>query len=71
VLPERTHVILEVFDILGKRVRTLVNTVEEAGPYSVTWDATDELGRALANGMYVYRMITPRFKDIKRMTFVK
>jgi hypothetical protein len=55
-LPLRGHVRLEVFDISGKKVRTLVNRIESAGKHSATWDGRDTSGNPVASGVYYYRL---------------
>jgi hypothetical protein len=50
------HVRIEVFDVLGKRVTTLVDENQEAGTWSATWDGRDDAGRVVASGLYVYRL---------------
>ena len=55
-LPVSTHVRLDVFNVLGQRVATLVDGVQPAGYHTARWDATDEAGRAVAAGVYLYRL---------------
>ena len=47
---------LEVFNILGQRVATLVDEEQGAGAYVARWDGTDAVGRAAASGVYIYRL---------------
>ena len=65
----RTQV--EIFNILGSKVRTLVNAVQPAGTYSVRWDGKNDAGAVVANGVYVYRLRAGSFVDMKKMLFVK
>ncbi len=65
-LPEETHVRIAVFDLLGREVALLVDGQRSAGRYSITFDAT-----GLQSGMYLYRMETPQFKQIKRFILLK
>ena len=55
-LPVSTHVRLDVFNVLGQRVATLVDGVQPAGYHTARWDATDGAGRAVAAGVYLYRL---------------
>jgi hypothetical protein len=70
-LPQGGQVKLEVFNILGERVATLVNNVEEAGFYHVQWNGQDESGRSVASGMYMYRLVAGEFVSVKRMVLLK
>ena len=47
---------LEVFNVLGQRIATLVNEERPAGVHTVVWDATDAVGRAVGAGVYFYRL---------------
>lgn len=52
------HVKLEVYNILGQRVKRLLDSHRPAGTFSVVWDGTDESGRPVASGNYVVQMTT-------------
>ena len=47
---------LEVFNLLGQRIATLVDGARPAGFHTATWHATDAAGRAVGAGVYIYRM---------------
>ena len=55
-LPTAMYVRLEVFNILGQRVATLVDGEQPAGFHTASWDATDASGEAVAAGVYLYRL---------------
>jgi flagellar hook assembly protein FlgD len=52
----RARVSLEVYDVLGRRVRTLVDRIEVPGAHQVMWDGTDARGSRLASGVYSVRL---------------
>ncbi len=56
-LPAPARVRLEVFNILGQRVTTLVDGARPAGFHTATWNATDASGRGVASGVYLYRLL--------------
>ncbi|NNF06509.1 MAG: T9SS type A sorting domain-containing protein [Candidatus Eisenbacteria bacterium] len=58
--------VIEVFDMQGRKVRTLVQGIAE-GPGSVSWNATDEQGRRVASGIYLYRLKTRTQNITKKM----
>lgn len=58
-LPRPMLVDLSVFDVAGRRVRTLSRTLEPAGPHRVVWDGLDMEGRAVSPGVYMIRLQTP------------
>jgi hypothetical protein len=51
-LPTRSHVSIEIFNILGQRVRRLVDETRSAGSYRIAWDGTDGSGEAVSTGVY-------------------
>ncbi len=65
-LPVSSDVRLEVFDILGRRVATLVDEFRQAGIHQVSWDASNAAG-----GLYIYRIIAGEFVQSRSMLLVK
>ncbi len=71
-LPKAGLVTLEVYNMLGQVVRTLVNEHQRAGRYSVKWDATNTNGHSLSSGMYFYRVQAGQeFQSTKKMLLLK
>ena len=69
-LPFASEVRLSVFDVAGKRVRTLVEGTQPAGRHSLAWDGSDSRGRRLANGVYFIRMKAPTFQLQRKVTLL-
>lgn len=65
-LPTASHVELTVFNILGQKVETLVDSEREAGSYTVTWDASP-----YSSGVYFYRISAKDFTETKKMLMLK
>ncbi len=65
-IPDRSRVVLKVFNVLGQEVASLVDQVEDAGFKAVRFDAS-----ALASGMYFYRLEAGGFVDVKKMLLLK
>jgi flagellar hook assembly protein FlgD len=70
-LPAPGPVRIEVFDVTGSLVRTLVNGEFTAGTGEVAWDGTNELGRSVASGIYLYRLTAGRSSITKKMYVLK
>ena len=70
-IPENSHVRLDVFNILGQKIRTLIQTNKTAGHHHIIWDATDNLGNLVANGIYFYRLDCGHFIDNKKMILLR
>ena len=64
------HVRLEVFNILGQRLATLVDAERSAGTYTAQWDGTDAAGRAVGAGVYIYRLSSGGMTESRRMVLV-
>ena len=69
-IPASGHVRLEVFNVLGQRVATLVDAERSAGFHSVQWDATDAAGRAVGAGVYIYQLRGSGVSVSRRMVLV-
>jgi hypothetical protein len=65
-LPEKSHINISVYNLLGQLVKELVNGVREAGIYSVEFD-----GSSLASGTYLYRMVSENYTSVKKLILVK
>ena len=70
-LPEAENVQIMVYDIMGRKVRTLVNEYQDIGYRTIRWDATDNYGRAVSAGMYVYTIQAGAFRQVKKMVLLK
>jgi hypothetical protein len=69
-LPKKGSIELSVYNILGAKVRTLVDEVKEPGRYNLYWDGRDDLGRALPAGVYFYRLKADGFDKIQKVVMV-
>ncbi|MFQ5510622.1 MAG: FlgD immunoglobulin-like domain containing protein [Candidatus Krumholzibacteriia bacterium] len=65
------QVTLRIYDVAGRRVRSLVNGSMDAGPKSVTWDGTNDRGRRVASGVYFYRLQAPGYVKTLKMTLLQ
>ena len=70
-LPVEAEVRLEIYSILGQRVRVLVDGVQEAGYYAVGWDGRDEVGQEVGVGIYLYRLQADHFVRTKKLVIIK
>lgn len=70
-LPEATKVIIMIYDLMGRDIKTLVNHQQKAGYKSVVWDATNDLGEPVSAGIYLYRISAGDFHQTKKMVLLK
>jgi glucose/arabinose dehydrogenase len=70
-LPEDSFVNITIYDILGMKVKTVVNTTQNAGYKSVIWDATNNNGKPISAGVYLYQIQAGEFVQTKKMVLLK
>lgn len=70
-LAEEGLVKLEIFNIKGQLIKTLVNETRVSGPHRIVWNGTDKYGRNVASGLYNYRLTTKAGSISKKMLLMK
>ncbi|HBY17925.1 MAG TPA: hypothetical protein DEH00_01985 [Candidatus Marinimicrobia bacterium] len=70
-LPRQTHVSIDIYNIMGQHVKTLVNAVQNPGSYSLIWDATNDRGALAPSGMYLYVLKTNEQHLTKKMVLLR
>ncbi len=62
---------LDIFDVQGRLIRTLVNGTAASGSHQVLWNGANEQGEPVPSGIYFYRLQAGSFQEIKRMVLLK
>ncbi len=70
-LPIRAQVTLDIYDLLGKQIKNLINESQGAGNRITMWDGTDDLGRRVSAGVYLYRIKAGDFFQTRKMVLLK
>ncbi len=70
-LPAASPVRVEIYNLLGVKVKELVREVQPAGVHSAVWDATDERGQAAPSGVYLIRMEAGNFRATRKVILMK
>lgn len=70
-LPNASEVKLDIFNIKGQLVKTVVNGKYDAGSYTVEWDSRDERGNQVSSGIYLYRLTAGEFTETRKMILLK
>ncbi|MGH7454003.1 MAG: DNRLRE domain-containing protein [bacterium] len=70
-LPRNVKVNLVIYNLLGEKIRTLVNASESAGSKQVIWDGTNDAGERVVSGIYIYRLEAGTFTATRKLTFIK
>jgi hypothetical protein len=65
------YVTLDIFNILGQKIRTLISKRYSAGSYNVNWDGTDNIGKGVSSGMYIFRMKSGKNILYRKMILIK
>ena len=70
-IPEIANVRIDMYNILGQKVRTLVNGTHQPGMYHVRWNGTNDFGNPVSSGMYFYRISSEEFISVKKLVLMK
>lgn len=70
-LSERSRITINIYNLLGQKVKTLVDREEAAGSYTVTWDGTNTFGQSVSTGAYFYRFQAGDFVKTRKMLLLK
>nr|MBN2278701.1 T9SS type A sorting domain-containing protein [candidate division Zixibacteria bacterium] len=70
-LPTRSQVNIDIYNILGQKVRTLVDKSQPAGEYRIIWDSNDDSGIKVSTGIYFYRFQAGEYVETKKMLLIK
>ena len=70
-IKEPVHTSLEIYNIRGQRVTTLISEATKSGKYSLIWNGRDSGGKAVSNGIYYYKMTSGKFTATRKMILLK
>jgi hypothetical protein len=70
-IPENSLVTIIIYDMLGRQVKTLINQTQDAGYRSVIWDATNDYGKPVSAGIYLYQIQAGGYMQTKKMVLLK
>jgi flagellar hook assembly protein FlgD len=76
-LPEESIVVLKIYDLMGKEVKTLIHRTENAGFKNIMWDSKDKNGISVSSGMYFFRIDAfsnendEEFHETKKMVLIR
>ena len=70
-IPENSHVNITIYDMLGRQVKTLINQTQDTGYRSVIWDATNDYGKLVSAGIYLYQIQAGEYMQTKKMVLLK
>jgi parallel beta-helix repeat protein len=70
-LPEDALVAINIYDLMGRSIKSLLNSNQSAGYRSIQWNATNNLGELVSAGMYIYMIQAGQFRQVRKMVLLK
>lgn len=70
-LPRSCKITLTIYNMLGQKVRTLVDEPKKARGYKVIWDGEDDIGKEVASGIYFYQLKAGDYTETRKMLLLK
>jgi len=70
-LPEESSVQITIFDLTGREIWRSVKSNYPAGNYTITWNGVNQSGANVVSGIYIVRMITPKYTATHRIVLMK
>ena len=70
-LPGASFVTLSIYDLMGREIITMINSEQTAGFKNIQWNATDNLGKSVPAGMYIYTIQAGEFRQTRKMVLLK
>lgn len=70
-IPELLEVRLDVYDVIGRKINTILGETKPAGSYSVEWNGKDNRGKRVTSGVYIYKLKAGDFIDAKKMILLQ
>jgi hypothetical protein len=62
---------IEIFNIQGQHIKTIISKYQQAGDYSIYWDAISDQGMPVSDGLYICKLSTPNYQDQKKLLILK
>jgi len=70
-IPNKEFVNITIYDMLGRQVKTLMDQAQDAGYRSVIWNATNDYGKPVSAGIYLYQIQAGEYISTKKMVLLK
>ena len=70
-IPTCDHIKLEIFNLIGQKIRTLINEIQSPGMHYTSWDGKNDNGKIMVSGTYIYRITSGNFRQSKKMILLK
>jgi len=70
-VPQKSRIKIDVFNLLGQKIKTLVDLIHQPGNFQIKWNGSDEFGKSVPSGIYFYSLISSGSTQIRKMSLLK
>ena len=70
-IPKRSEVTISIYNVMRRKVNTIVDETKGASSHTAYWDGTDKIGKVVSSGVYFYRIRADEFVETKRLLLLK
>ena len=70
-ISKESFVNINIYNLKGNNIKSLVNSYKPRGSHSIYWDATNKFGETLSTGMYIYTIQVDNYREVRKMILVK
>ena len=70
-LPKPDHVKIEIYNLIGQKVKTLISQNQKSGIHQVVWDGKDEYNKSFSSGIYIYNLTSDKYSLSKKLLILK
>ena len=70
-VPKSGNIVINIYNVLGEKICTLVNSQYDPGYHSLVWDGKDKFGAAVTSGIYLYKLQADNFSQTKKMNLLR
>ncbi|MCB9211854.1 MAG: gliding motility-associated C-terminal domain-containing protein, partial [Ignavibacteriales bacterium] len=71
ILEKKTEVKLDIYNVNGEKIKTIINNYKQPGNYSIIWDGKNNKGEMVSSGIYYYRLIQINNSKTKKMILLQ
>jgi hypothetical protein len=70
-IPTSSNAVLTIYNVVGQKIKTLVNSRQNAGNYEIQWNGLNEKGERVSSGVYLYQLKTDSYSEAKKMLLLQ
>ena len=70
-IPNVSNIVIDIYSLLGQKIKTLIDESKQPGYYEIIWDSRDENGTMVTSGLYLYRLKSENFTQVKKLLLIR